>query len=181
VRAAGLARRGHAGRDRGRCLHGGVRVSDPLLLALDLSSNVGWAMFRSGRPPRFGTLEYGGQGKARIIGKFGDWLSDMHSVEPWQGLAWERPLLTPKDTVDKLEILYGLVGVAYAFAGSRRHPMPHLEVDVPTVKKRLTGKARAEKPEVIEACWKLGWKVGTDHEADACGVGLCAYRRMWPT
>jgi hypothetical protein len=158
-------------------------MSEPLLLALDLSSNIGWAMFRPSRPPRpprFGTLSYASQGATRICGQFSDWLTEMFSVEPWQAIAWERPLLVPTDTVDKLEILYGLVGVVRGFVGSRRHLMPHLEVTVPEVKKRLTDKARAEKREVIEACWKLGWKVGTDHEADACGVGLVAYRRIWP-
>ncbi len=150
------------------------------LLALDLSSNIGWATFSPGGPPRFGTLAYEGQGKPRICGQFGDWLRDFYSVEPWDAMAWEEPFLKPGDKVDKIKILIGLVGIAFAFVGSRSHPMPYLEVQPKELKKRMTGRQDADKADVIKACWSLGWKVGTDHEADACGVGLVAYRRIWP-
>lgn len=149
------------------------------LLALDLSSNVGHAIFESPRPPSFGTLLLKGDLVVKL-GRFADWLSDMYSVHAFDGCAWERPILTSKDTVDKLELLYGLVGICYGFVGSERHRMPNLEVGVREVKKRLTGRSDADKADVIKACWSLGWKVGTDHEADACGVGLVAYRRIWP-
>jgi hypothetical protein len=150
------------------------------LLALDLSSNIGWALFTPGGPPRFGTLPYEGLGKPRICGQFGDWLDDFYSVMPWQGLAWEAPFLKPGDKVAKIKILIGLVGIAFEFVGSRHHLMPHWEVQPKEVKKRMTGRQDADKVDVIKACWSLGWKVATDHEADACGVGLIAYRRIWP-
>ena len=156
------------------------------LLALDLSSNIGWAMFdptaEQDKRVRFGTLSYAGQGPTRICGQFGDWLDDMFSVDRWDGMAWEGSWLNYKggDTVHKLEILIGLVGVCYRFVGSRHHLMPHLKVDSQEVKKRMTGRRDADKADVIKACWETGWKVKTDHEADACGVGLVAYRRIWP-
>jgi Holliday junction resolvasome RuvABC endonuclease subunit len=150
------------------------------LLALDLSSNVGWAMFSPGAPPRFGTLAYEGQGKVRICGQFGDWLDDLYAVDPWQAMAWEAPFLKPGDKVDKIKILIGLVGVCFAFVGSQHHAMPHIEVQPKSVKKRMTGRQDADKADVIKACWSLGWKVGSDHEADAAGVGLVAYREIWP-
>lgn len=155
-----------------------------LLLALDLSSNIGWALFDPTLPKdrrvRFGTLPWGGQGHARVCAQFGDWLDDFYSVERWAGMAWEAPFLAPHDKVDKIKILIGLVGVCFAFAGSKRHPMPWCEVPPKEVKKRMTGRQDAEKRDVIAACWSLGWKVRNDHEADACGVGLVAYRRIWP-
>lgn len=58
--------------------------------------------------------------------------------------------------------------------------MPHCEVQPKEVKKRMTDRQDADKADVIKACWSVGWRVGTDHEADACGVGLVAYRRIWP-
>lgn len=157
------------------------------LLALDLSSNIGWAMFTPGRPPRFGTLPLGKsageEGIAHIVrmsGQFGDWLDDLYAVDPWQAMAWEAPFLAPHDKVNKIKILIGLVGIAMRFAGSRHHPMPCLEVPPKEVKKRMTGRQDAEKVDVIGACWSVGWKVGTDHEADACGVGLVAYEQLFP-
>ena len=150
------------------------------LLALDLSSNIGFALFAPGGPPRFGTLALEGQGKAAICGKFGDWLEDFYSVDRFAACAWEAPFLKPGDKVDKIKILVGLVGVAFAFVGSARHPMPHAEIGPKEVKRRMTGRQDAEKADVIAACWSIGWKVRNDHEADACGVGLCAYEQIFP-
>lgn len=162
------------------------------LLALDLSSNIGWAMFNPehddpNRRARFGTLPYGrnedDEGTehiARMCGQFSNWLDERYMVDPWQAIAWEAPFLKPGDKVDKIKILIGLVGIAFAFAGSRRHPMRYLEVQPKEVKKRMTGRQDADKTDVIKACWSVGWKVKNDHEADACGVALVAYRRIWP-
>ncbi len=150
------------------------------LLSLDLSGACGFAVFKPGGPPRFGTLDWRGEGHAAICAKFGDWLNDFYSVERFDACAWEAPFLAPHDKVDKIKILIGLVGVCFAFVGSRHHPMPYTEVLPKEVKKRLTDRSNADKADVIKACWSLGWKVGTDHEADACGVGLVAYRRIFP-
>jgi Holliday junction resolvasome RuvABC endonuclease subunit len=150
------------------------------LLALDLSGASGWALFSAGHPPRFGTLDWKGQGHAEICGKFYDWLHDFYSVERWDGMAWEAPFLAPHDKVDKIKILIGLVGICFGFVKSQRHPMPYAEIGPKEVKKRMTGRQDADKADVIKACWSLGWKVKTDHEADACSVGLIAYRQIWP-
>lgn len=142
------------------------------LLALDLSSNVGHAILERGRVPLFGTLRLVGD-RATMLGRFGVWLDEFHMVHGFDSVAWERPLITPRDTVDKLEILYGLVGIAYAFAGARK--LPHLEVTVQQVKFALTGKSNADKAEMVAAAMQvMNWKVANDHEADAGGVGIHA-------
>ena len=159
------------------------------LLALDLSSTIGFAVFDpnglENKRVRFGTVDYDGlRGQpvdiARLCGRFSDWLDDMYAVDPWDGCAWEAPFLAPHDKVDKIKILIGLVGICFGFVGSRHHPMPWTEVQPKEVKKRMTGRQDADKADVIAACWSVGWKVKNDHEADACGVGLVAYRRIWP-
>ncbi len=161
------------------------------LLGLDLSSNIGWSIFdplaETARRVRFGTLPYGKteaevgtEHIARMCGQFSNWLDDFYAIEGWDGIAWEAPFLKPHDKVGKIKILIGLVGICFAFAGSRKHPMPYLEVGPKDVKKRMTGRQDAEKADVIAACWKVGWKVKNDHEADACGVGLYAYRVLFP-
>lgn len=152
----------------------------PRLLALDLSSNCGFAVFEPGGPPRFGTVSFEGQGLPRILGGFSDWLDDFYTVDRFDALAWEAPFLKPGDKVDKMKILIGLVAIAFAFAGSSKHPMPYLEVGPKEVKKRMTGRQDADKADVIKACWDLGWKVRNDHEADSCGVGLFAFRQIFP-
>jgi Holliday junction resolvasome RuvABC endonuclease subunit len=151
------------------------------LLALDLATNVGHAVMVRGRPPLLGTLklEQEGNDLARRLGRFTIWLDEMHAVHSFDAVAWERPIITPKDKVDKLEILYGLVGIAYGFAGM--HGLPWREITIHEVKFALTGRSTGvEKVHMIAAAMKLGWKVATDHEADAGAVGLVAYERLWP-
>lgn len=150
----------------------------PKLLALDLSSNVGHAIMERGRAPMFGTLRLRGD-RAQQLGEFLGWADDMQTVHTFDGIAWERPLLKPTDKVDVLELLYGLVGVAYAIAG--RHNLPWREVDVKQVKITLTGRANATKEEMVAAAMGgMNWKVATDHEADAGAVGIYAYEQLFP-
>lgn len=150
------------------------------LLSLDLSGGIGWAMFEAPGPPTFGSLQLRGEGYAAICGKFYDFLEDRWAVDPWDAMAYEEPWLKPGDKVDKMKILIGLVGIAVGFAMSARHRMPFTSVTPKELKKRMTGRSNADKRDVIKACWDLGWKVRNDDEADALGVGLVAYRRIWP-
>jgi hypothetical protein len=157
---------------------------DGTLLALDLAGNVGFALFRPPTtppmPPLFGQHKWQGLGAPEICGRFGNWLHDFYAVNPWDAMAWEEPWLRPGDKPETIKILFGLVGVCLAFVGSQRHPMPFRTVTPKEVKKRMTGNSHAEKPAVVDACWSVGWKVGSTDAADACGVGLVAYRRSWP-
>lgn len=157
---------------------------DGSLLSLDLAGNIGWALFRPPTvpsvPPLFGEHKWRGQGATNICGWFGDWLNDFHAVERFDAMAWEEPWLRPGDKPETIKILFGLVGVCLAFVGSARHPMAYRTVTPKEVKKRMTGNSYADKPAVVGACWKLGWKVGSSDAADACGVGLVAYRQIWP-
>lgn len=156
------------------------------LLALDLSTAVGVAAFgQRGERPRFETVTLEGQDLAHKIGNFQIWLEGRYAVDKFEALAWERPLITPTDTVDLLELLYGLVGVCYGFVGKQRiqrqNPMPWREIDVPTAKKALTGKAKADKDEMLFAAKRTwGWDVRSHHEADAGAVGGVAYEQIWP-
>lgn len=158
----------------------------PKLLALDLSGTVGFAKFAErGERPRFGSLPLDGSDLPAKLGEFDVWLEDTYSVDPFEALAWERPLITPTDTVTLLELLYGLVGICHAFVGRHRRLdqvfMPFHEVDVPTAKRTLTGKAKATKDEMVVAARRtFNWEVKNDHEADAGAVGLVAYELIWP-
>ncbi|CAB4167603.1 hypothetical protein UFOVP860_32 [uncultured Caudovirales phage] len=156
------------------------------LLSLDLSTAVGWAKFAErGERPRFGTLLLVGGDLPQKLGQFDVWLEDQYAVDPFEALAWERPLITPTDTVPLLELLYGLVGICHAFVGRRRILdkifMPWREIDVPTAKLALTGNAKADKDAMLFAARRqLNWEVSTHHEADAGAVGGVAYEQIWP-
>lgn len=150
------------------------------LLALDLSTAVGAAWLTTeGGPPRFATLYLQGPDLAWKIGQFQVWLEEQYMVDRFDGLAWEGQLLMPTDTVDLLNLLYGLAGICYGFAG--KHKLPWQHVNVPDAKMALTGKGRASKPEMLHAARRvLNWRVDTDHEADAGAVGVVAIERLWP-
>ena len=154
------------------------------LLALDISSTVGVARLQRGTRARFSTLVLEGPDLTFKCGQLLDWLDDTYATEPFDALAWERPLLTPTDTVDLLELLYGAVGVCYAFIGSLRARGTTIawhEVDVPTAKKALTGKAKATKDEMLYAARRTAnWEVHNHHEADAGAVGVVADAVIWP-
>lgn len=150
------------------------------LKALDLSTNVGHARLTTdGGRPRLGTLVLEGPDLSYKLGQFSGWLDDQHAVDPFDALAWERPLLLPTDTVDLLELLYGLAGICYGFVGRRR--MPWCEVTVQEAKAALTGNAKATKDQMLHAARRtLNWRAHTHHEADAGAVGVVAIGRIWP-
>lgn len=149
------------------------------LLSLDTSTSVGWARLQKGTRPRFGTVHLSGPDLAWKLGQFAVWLDEHYAADPFDAICWERPLLLRTDTVDKLELLFGLTGNCYAFAG--RHRMPWREVSVPDVKKALTNRANATKEQMVFAAHRIaGWRVSNDHEADAGAAGLVAYARLFP-
>lgn len=164
------------------------------LLSLDLSTNVGHARLQRGRVPVFGTLLLEGPDLTFKLGQFLCFLYDEYDREPFDGIAWERPLLVPTDTVDKLELLYGLVGVVYAFIGDMRASgvvnLAWTEVTVDDAKLELCGaltkvvgnkRRKMDKDDMLyHARRTMNWRVVTHHEADAGAVGLVGYERLWP-
>lgn len=154
------------------------------LMALDLSSSVGHARLKRGTRPRFGTLVLEGPDLSFKLGQLLVWLEGQYAVEPFDALAWERPLLTKTDTVDLLELLYGCAGICYAFIGLMRErgvTLAWCEVSVEDAKRALTGKPRAGKDEMLYAARRtVNWQVHSHHEADAGAVGVVADARLWP-
>jgi len=140
--------------------------------------------------PLFGTLELeeAGSDRAARLAMFLTWVENAHQVHRFDAIAWERPIITPKDKVDKLEVLYGLVGIAYGLAGKFR--LRWEEVTIEDAKYALCGavtkvvddrRRKMDKDDMLTAARRqMGWRVVTDHEADAGAVGLVAYDRIWP-
>jgi Holliday junction resolvasome RuvABC endonuclease subunit len=118
------------------------------------------------------------------LGRFTIWLTTAYHTDSFEALAWERPLLMPHDKLEELLLLYGLAGIAQGFAYA--HNLLWQEISPGDVKRALTGMAQAPKGQKIDkkmmvaAAYKLGWEVLDHHQADALGVGLCAYSAIWP-
>lgn len=159
----------------------------PKLLALDLSTNVGWAVLERGQVPRFGT--------ERLPSAIGDqqgprfsrllvWLDDMHAMHKVDGVAYERPILPRKagdlaTTMDTLTLLWGLCSMVQLWANE--NDLPCIACPVEQAKITLTGSKHAKKEDMVRAAMgTMNWKVSNDHEADAGAVGVWAYERLWP-
>jgi Holliday junction resolvasome RuvABC endonuclease subunit len=145
------------------------------LLSLDLNTNVGHARLIRGQPPLLNTLILRGSVHQKL-GEFDRWLNAQFDFD---AMAWERPLIMPTDTVQLLELLYGLVGLCHAYA--YRSQLRWVEVTVQEAKLALTGYADATKDEMLIAARDvMDWNPANDHEADAGAVGLVAYEQLWP-
>lgn len=159
----------------------------PKLLSLDISESVGWALLEPSRPPRFDTKKlpplmegvYGHQADALFT-----WLSELVSVLQPDAVAAEAPLVPNKfngvdTTTHTVLFLSGSVYVAELVAHRAR--LPFLRVHHEDAKIALLGTGRnVKKIQMIGACHDQGWKVVTEHEADAIGVGLHAFEQFWP-
>jgi Holliday junction resolvasome RuvABC endonuclease subunit len=162
----GLDRRGDA-----------AQLKQPLLLALDLSTNVGWCLMRRYEAPKFGTAHLSGDYMSRL-GQYHLWLASMLDEYRPNGIAWEGAIKKPTDTLDKLVFLYGLIGITAGFRVAYR--LPYVEVPITMAKKVLTGNSYADKDLMIaKAMSTMNWEVEDDHQADAGAVGMVAYDNLW--
>lgn len=128
------------------------------------------------KTPTFGTLKLTGDITDRL-GAFMGWILDARRLFEFDAIAWERPLLMRTDTVDKLQILYGTVGIARGYAGL--HKIPALEVTVQAVKSTVAASPYATKDEMIAAALNdFNWPVLDDHQADAGGVAVWALNQL---
>jgi len=162
------------------------------LLALDLSTNVGWAVMERGRTPEFGTERLPGPDAGiGVIARQGrryacllDWLSTMRSRHGFEALAWERPILPHypgqlATTLETMALLWGLAAMAQLFAW--RGGLRGIACPVDQAKIALTGSRFAKKADMVRAAWTvMDWPVANDHEADAGAVGLWAYEQLYP-
>jgi Holliday junction resolvasome RuvABC endonuclease subunit len=155
------------------------------VLALDISTNVGWAIFNSRlSKPRLDTWRapmamvghYG-----RRLSMFEEWLRGKVSLLQPELVAFESPifvkwssdLATNEHTIRLLGAMAGIAELVCWRASVRC-----IEVHSQTAKKCLAGNSRAKKDQMIAAAVKAGFDVANDHEADACAVALAAYNHV---
>ncbi|GLK86661.1 hypothetical protein [Ancylobacter defluvii] len=150
------------------------------VLALDLSTNTGWAAGDPAGTPRFGThtLPSTGDDVGRYLAKHREWLTAFIQVERPQFVVYEAPILpaqTTKATAIKLMSLAGLTELI-----CRDLEVRCFEAHLQSIKKFLAGSGRATKPDMIAAARRYGFDVRNDNEADAIGIWGHAVMHRFP-
>jgi Holliday junction resolvasome RuvABC endonuclease subunit len=159
----------------------------PKLLALDLSSNVGWALLERGVHPRFGTERLPpaiGDDQGARFDHLYEFLHGMRGEHEFDALAYERPILPRKSgdlatTMETLTLLWGLCTIVQLYA--HQEGLPVRACPVEQAKITLTGSKFAKKDDMVHAAMMtMNWKVADDHQADAGAVGVWAFEQLWP-
>jgi Holliday junction resolvasome RuvABC endonuclease subunit len=152
------------------------------VLAFDLSSHVGWALFDDRQLVRSDTWNT----PPEMVGRFGRrftaayvFAREIIATQKPDVVAFEAPIQPRAGTRDlknthpiNLRFLQGLATIFEMVAHMEN--VRCVEVANGTAKKRLAGSGRAKKPAMIVAAIKQGFIVANDHEADACAVALAA-------
>lgn len=136
------------------------------LLALDISLYTGYAADIGGRIS-WGTRDFSGtKGDYAVIGKrFNLWLNDF--IDQYI-----------PDTIIIEQSFYRFAKVTYLLSGlsweahrvAEHRKIRRVEYSPVSIKKYITGNAKAKKPEVMQAVKALGHNIKTDHEADAIAM-----------
>jgi Holliday junction resolvasome RuvABC endonuclease subunit len=152
------------------------------LLALDLSSQVGWAYGRPGQRPVNGTwvLPWIGGSGAKFASFENELAAAVELYDPAH-LVVEAPLPLPaQNNADVAKQQLGLR--AFVLAEGYRSSIPVHEVDAYTVRKDILGTGRfakgTVKREVIAWCRRQGIDVPDDNAADACVLWTYFAKRL---
>ena len=153
------------------------------VLALDLATNVGWALWQPGCEIESGSKRLPSTGKdvGKFIDAYQNWLLSFlgNQASQTSHIVYESPLMPSTTRIETLRKLYGLAAHTEWLAlnqGKR-----YYEVNNTTVRKILCGRARAKVPKettanerkkankqmVLATCRNMGGRPENDDEADA--------------
>jgi hypothetical protein len=143
------------------------------VLALDLATTFGWCAGAFGQRPRQGAVLLRGDRMVDRCAALRDWLDDYEAVSgKVTALVLEAAILTQRDTVDLVELLFGLRTTALLWAYDGELP-PHAVVSYGSgsVRGHMLGSARFPKGEakaaVVGWCRDRGFETATHDAADA--------------
>jgi crossover junction endodeoxyribonuclease RuvC len=144
--------------------------ADAKVIALDLSSYVGWCGGVAGKPPVFNTFRLPSTGEE--IGPFAlayrDWLNGMLASVAFDLVVFEAPILPRETQIATVRKLTGLTYHTELICAERG--IVCREAHQQTVRKFLAGHGRASKEQMVAAARSYGWPVEDHHQADACGI-----------
>lgn len=147
------------------------------ILALDLGTQTGWAVYSSNGSIISGTQNFKPQrfegGGMRFL-RFKRWLDELYvltnSIEEVYFEEVRRHI-----GVDAAHVYGGFLSQLSMWCEEAK--IPYSGVSVGTIKKHLTGKGNASKEMMIEEVKKLGYHPKDDNEADAIALLMLVIER----
>lgn len=140
------------------------------VLAIDLGTKTGWA-FKTGAAVLSGGLDLSGSryegGGMRFL-RFRSWLDEMAAKVKINVVFYEE-VRAHKGT-DAAHVYGGLQAVLTSWCEERK--IAYEGVPVQAIKKHITGKGNAGKPQVMACVREFGFKPNDDNEADAIALLL---------
>jgi crossover junction endodeoxyribonuclease RuvC len=141
------------------------------ILALDLGTTTGWAMFSPPGATISGTWDlrpkkYEGAGMRFV--KLRAKLDDLHKAGPITGVAFEA--VRRHRGTDAAHVYGGLMGCLEEWCEAQEPKVPYEGLGVGEVKKNWTGKGNADKHAMIAEARARGYEVIDDNESDALAV-----------
>jgi hypothetical protein len=149
------------------------------VLALDLGTNLGWALARAGRP-----LEFGGATFPAAVGREGlrfqalrNWLHETKARcdamgDPLAKIVYERVSGGKWLSESALAVSFGYRAVFQAWA--EHHRIPYTPFAPQTLKARVAGSKGADKAAMLKAINARGFETTDHNAADAIGLLVCA-------
>lgn len=139
------------------------------ILALDLGTKTGWAFGKSTAAHMSGTWDlkprrYDGGGMRFV--KFKGELNDILKAGRPEMVVFEE--VRKHNGTDAAHVYGGLLAVLTAWCEELE--IPYRGVTVQAIKKHITGRGNAGKPDVIAAVQKLGFEPEDDNHADALAL-----------
>lgn len=153
-----------------------------MILTLDLATCTGFCFgsAETGARPTIGHVDLPktGSNVGSYLISYENWLvGKLAEVEPLL-IVFEAPILMGRDSSAVTRKLHALPGITEVVA--IRAGIECAEVNLASIKKALTGKGNAKKPEMVAACRAYGFDPKTTDEADAFGLWLHTVRLRHP-
>ena len=147
-----------------------MRVLTGNILALDLATHCGWAVNPPHEEPDFGTevLPSTGDAVGPFIAAFDAWLKRTIEDQKPALIIYEQPSIFAKTTPQTVIKLNGLA--THTEFVCHQRSITVRSANPSQLKKFATGNGRADKPMMVAAARRRGWKVTDDNQADAAWV-----------
>ena len=155
-------------------------MANERIAALDIATLTGVCVGEPEEVPQLSHNSFPSTGPD--IGRFLDagevWIrSFLQAIQPAL-VVFEAPVLPQTTQIATVRKLHGLAGVIEMVC--YREGVEVAEAHLQSVKKALTGKGNAKKPEMVAACRAYGFSPAVEDEADAFGVWLLTVRTRHP-
>lgn len=144
------------------------------ILALDLGSQLGWAVKLQGGPVTSGSVSFKPgrfEGAGMSFLRFRQWLDEVATTTGGIEAVYFEEVRAHAGTL-AAQVYGGFLG--HLTAWCEANGVPYLGVPVATIKKSATGKGNADKQAIIAAVRAKGFHPQNDNEADAIALLLWA-------